>query len=205
MATVGNAVAPSSFQEWFGLNSVNHVARLITMPEAGTITAVTVFAAGKDSSVGARTAIWSPGGGVLSYSGLFTMSGAGFALGVGAWYSGGVSYHAAAGEQLYIGWARNPNGACQWPYTGSSSHYHSTSSSWPTTLAGGTHGGDIGAYATYTPDGGGGGGGGSPGVYVRRGGAWVQADGAWVRRGGVWVKAGVGAVVVRRGGVWVPA
>lgn len=199
MPQIGSSAKPTASQEWFGLNSDNHFAELFTMPEAGTITEVGFWAAGKDAGVSARACVWGAGGSLASQSGLLTLAGRSFGLGQSDEYRVGVPGVAlGAGIQFYVGLARNPNGQVQLGYNAGSSHKHKTSASWPTSLAGASdHGGDAGFYAIYEvappPSSG-------EGVYVRRGGVWVEAEGPYVRRGGVWVAADV---KVRRGGAWV--
>lgn len=200
MPTVGATGKPTAFQEWFGLNADNHFGEVLTMPEDGTIHTVGVWAAGKDAAVSARCVVWGTGGNLVAYSGLFTMAGRPFGLGQADLYEASVAVVANAGTPLYIGFARNPNGAIQLPYDGGGSHRHLASGSWPVGIEGGSdHGGNMGAYFIYTAD-------EEPppptgsGVRVRRGGAWVEVP-VYVRRSGVWVP---GDAHVRRGGGWTP-
>lgn len=195
MPDVGVTAEPTSSQEWFGGGQPNQMGQLVTMPEKGRVTKVGVWAAGKDAGASAVVVLWrGSDGAVLRQSDAFTMTGKAFAVGASDKYEKPLTSHydAAANEQLFVGFSRNPSHAVQNGYDAGGAHRHHTTSSWPATLAGSDHAATIGAYLVYELVG--------EGVYVRRAGVWIEGDGPYVRRSGVWVQADV---KVRRAGVWV--
>lgn len=198
MPTVGQTTKPTASQEWFGGGQPNQIAAFVTMPEAGRVTHVGVWAAGKDAGASAVTALWrGSDGALLRQSDAFTMVGKSFGLGQAEKYERALTatYDAAAAEVLGVGFSRNPSQAVQHGYEGAGSHRHHTTSSWPAAIAGSDHAGTIGAYLVYEVD--------TVGeVFMRRAGAWAQGQRLAVQRAGTRVDA---ETYARRGGLWVRA
>lgn len=195
MPTLGSTAERDGFVDWSGINTLNQVAMILVMPEAGTITDVGVWAAGKDADVSAKVALWHANGSLLASSALFTMAGRALAVGANDLYQRALvtPYDAPAGN-IYAGFARNPGGAAQWGYDSGGTHIEDTlTSGWPGSLTGfQSHAGTIGVYLIYEV---------GQEVWVRRSGVWVKAESVQVRRAGAWVDAT--GVAVRRGGAWV--
>ncbi len=209
MPIIGDQSKPTNGTEWFGLNSTNHFAELLTMPADGNVTAVGFWAAGKDAACDAVACVWAADGTLIAASAAFSM--AGRALGGGAGYGGDDYFvnvdpiNMASGTQFYAGFARDPAGQAMLATGGAGTHKHLLSATWPNNLYGASdHGVQMGAYAQYEaadpppppppppPSG--------ASVKARRGGAWVSAP-VWVRRNGAWVRAT--SVRMRRNGAWV--
>jgi len=156
MATAGLATKPSENQELWGLNSKNQHATLITMPGGGPwkITRVGFFAGGNGSAVTAYGCLWSPGGSLLKNTGALTIPSVGFSLGAGVEVSGPLSggYVVDGGDQLYVGFSRNPAEAVHFPTDDTGSHIdHTKTGSYPGSITASTHAGvgRIGAYVEY--------------------------------------------------------
>lgn len=153
MATIGNTAKPTAGQEWWGLNAKNQHSILITMPSNGTITSLSAWLAGKDTTASVALCVWSAGGTLLASTSTFTAASRSFALGQSDLYTAGLSSPLAvtAGTQYFIGFSRNPSQSVQFGTNGSGTHYDSTQASWPGSLASNaSHAGSIGVYATYS-------------------------------------------------------
>lgn len=151
MATLGSTSEPTTGAVYFGLNSTNHHAILLTMPEGGPweITRLGAWIAGMDATPNARLCLWSPGGSLLEMTPQFAVSnGGGLAIGASIKHEADLEtpYVATGGQQLYVGVARDPAEAMQFG-TRSGTRLDKTSASWPTSLSGaGSVSGAIGAF-----------------------------------------------------------
>lgn len=154
MATLGNTTKPATSQEWFGLNSTNHIAMALTLPAGGPwrIYRLGQWVAGQGETSRVRLCLWSAGGGLARQSDQFTAASMAFALGNTQKYEMDIDdYEVAGGTTVIVGFWRHPSDNTQHGMTGSGSHYHklSTATS-PQSLAGfSTHGGQVGAYLYY--------------------------------------------------------
>jgi len=155
MATIGNTSEPTYGQAYSGLNTWTQVAYKVTMPTAGTLTYVGVWAAGKDGySPTTYCCVWNSGGTLVAQSASFSMTNRSYGLGQSDLYYKALTtpYAASSGQVLYIGFSRNPAAAAQWGYNSSGSHYaHSNTGGYPANASFGLTGyGSTGFYATYT-------------------------------------------------------
>lgn len=155
MAEVGSHPGSWNSFAFTGLNTQGEEATLATMPEAGTVTSVSCFVGGDGSAVTARFVIWrASDGAILAQTGSFSLGSGSRSSGGQAWVTQSLSLALAAGAQIYIGWWRDPAGGAVWSLLTSGTYYRKTDNSGspgaftsPTTDGGG----QLGAYATYTP------------------------------------------------------
>ena len=150
MATLGSTAEPTTGQAFFGLNSTNHHAILLTMPAGGPweISRLGAWLAGVNASAGYRLVVWSAAGSVLGQSALLSVAGQPFALGNNTKAEANLvtPVEVAGGQQVYVGFARDPADSVQFG-TRSGSRLDKTSSSWPVSIAGGSSvSGAIGAW-----------------------------------------------------------
>jgi hypothetical protein len=149
MATVGSTTEPTTAQEWYGLNSVNNFAVLITMPAGGPwlITELGAWLAGKDESCNFKLCLWSAAGTLVAQSATLTAASQSFALGHNTKYTAALTapYEVAGGAQVYVGFARDPADNVQFG-TRSGTRIQKTSSSWPSSGGFGSASGAIGAF-----------------------------------------------------------
>lgn len=152
MPTVGNTAKPTNTQEFFGLNSTNQMAQLITMPAGGPwlITAIAAWIGGVNMTATAQLCVWGTGGALLQASGQFTVANhGGLALGASGLYSSsGFSILINGGDSVYVGWWRHPSHSVQNGRFSSGSHLHDTAGAAPETLSGFStdSSGGLGAY-----------------------------------------------------------
>lgn len=133
MATLGSTAEPTTNQTWYGLNSTNHFAILLTMPSGGPfeITRLGAWLAGQSESCNFKLCLWSSGGTLLRSSATMTAASMAFALGNNVKYEADITpYEVAGGQQVYVGFARDPNDNVQFG-TRSGSMAQWFSSSWP--------------------------------------------------------------------------
>lgn len=149
MATLGTTTEPTTSQEWFGLNTTNHFAVLLTMPSGGPweISSLGAWLAGQSESCNFKLCIWSSGGTLLASSATLTAASMGFALGNNANYESAVGpIEVNGGAQVYVGFARDPADNVQFG-TRSGSRAQWYSSGWPSSFgAWSSVSGAIGAY-----------------------------------------------------------
>lgn len=154
MATLGSTAEPTNNQEWFGINSVNHVGIALTLPSGGPwrIYRLGAWLAGKDASASVKLILWTASGSVARNSATFTAAGLAFALGNNVKYEQDITdYEVAGGTTVIVGFWRDPSDPVQHGYTNSGSHYHKTSTSGTVQSLSGfsTHAGQTGAYLYY--------------------------------------------------------
>src|SRR5688500_13804009 len=139
MPTVGNTAKPTTTQEMTGLNTGVAMAQLITMPAGGPwiITSLGAWFAGVNQQSDAALCVWSAGGGLLAYSGRFTVAnGGGLAVGASVLHTAGISLQVSGGQQIYVGWHRNPGATIQNGRYSSGSHLHDVQGGSPEALSG---------------------------------------------------------------------
>lgn len=151
MPTVGNTSNPSSTQEWFGLNSVNEMAQLVTMPAGGPwlITQVGLWLAGKDMTATITACVWNAAGTLLAQSSPFTAASRAFSNGNNVNYVANVpSVQVSGGQQVYVGFHRHSDHSVQNGRYSSGSHLHRTTGDSPDSLSSFStdSAGGIGAY-----------------------------------------------------------
>lgn len=156
MAEIGSHPGAWNSFAFTGLNLSNEEATLVTMPEAGDISSVSCFVGGDPSTtVTARFVIWrASDGAILAQTGSFTLASGARSSGGQSWVTQSLSLHLAAGDQVYIGWWRAPSGGAVWSLLTSGTYYRKTDTSGSPgsfTSPSSDSGGQLGAYATYTP------------------------------------------------------
>lgn len=133
MATLGTTTEPTTNQVWYGLNSTNHFALLLTMPSGGPweISRLGAWLAGQSETCDFKLCIWSSGGALLASSATMTASSLAFALGNNVNYEAAVGpIEVNGGTQVYVGFARDPADNIQFG-TRSGTRAQWYSASWP--------------------------------------------------------------------------
>lgn len=156
MATLGSTAEPTSGQEWFGLNTTNHFALVLTMPAGGPweITRLGAWLAGQSEACNFKLCIWSSGGTLLASSATLTAASMSFALGNNVKYEADITpVEVAGGATVHVGFARDPADNVQFG-TRSGSRKQWYSASWPVSFPGSwsTISAAIGAYIANYQD-----------------------------------------------------
>lgn len=156
MATLGTTAKPTTAQEAFGLNAVNQMSELVTLPgdssDTYKITRLGAWLGGWNETASARLVVWSAAGTKITNSGLLTIANeGGLATGNTAQYESDITeFEVAGGTQLYVGWWRDPDTNVQNGRTGSGSHVHDTAGGSVENFGAWTsHIGKVGAYLFY--------------------------------------------------------
>lgn len=150
MATLGSTAEPTTGAVYFGLNSTNHHAILLTLPSGGPweISRVGAWCAGMNETANVKVCVWSAGGSLLGQTAAFSLAGPALGIGNSTKAEGNLTTPVvvAGGTAVYVGIARDPQDNTQFS-TRSGTRLDKTSSSWPASLSGGsTVSGAIGAY-----------------------------------------------------------
>ncbi len=127
MATVGNTAEPTSTSEFWGLNSTNQMATLVTMPSGGPwlIKRLGCWLAGVNASASVRLCVWSEGGTLLAQSATISVAGLSFALGANYKTEASItSLQVSGGQKVYVGFWRSPSDDVQNGRHASGSHLH---------------------------------------------------------------------------------
>jgi len=107
--TSGAKTHVADYAEYFGAAAdEQQIACAFVMPEAGTITKVAVWMAGKDDNCSTRTAIWTNAGTLLGYSTAFWATGETFAKGASTLYNKSLQtpVNLASGSTYKIGFLK---------------------------------------------------------------------------------------------------
>lgn len=186
MATFGQTATPNFGWWWMGIGTSNQVCSQFAVPAAATITSLSCYMGGHINPVAAQCVMWDgPTGNLIRSAGSNFTSGYGASTPGGqGWHTQNITaYNANQGDNVWIGFWRDPSGRAEWSITGSGTFIVSpaagTTVASPAGLAGnynpGNPRGTIGAYATYTGNTGGGGGGGTTSrINLWNGTAWSQ-------------------------------
>ena len=150
MPTVGTTTEPTDTQVWYGLNSVNHHALVLTMPAGGpwNITRLGAWLAGMGETTDFKLCIWSSGGSLLGQTAALVGANLGLAVGNNVRYEANLitPVEVAGGASIHIGFARDPQDNTQFG-TRSGTRKQWTSGSYPTSFGSWSSvSGAIGAY-----------------------------------------------------------
>ena len=158
MATVGDTSAPGGGYYYYLTNASNVMAIQVTMPQSGTITALSAYFAGRTGggSVTARLCIWDTSGNLLAQTGDITVAAGSGTVGGQSWQTGTLTtpYVAANGQTLRIGWWRRASQSDEWTENTGGTEYQATDSSNtapPSSESFTSTSGSPGIYAIYTP------------------------------------------------------
>jgi hypothetical protein len=157
MATVGNTGTPSQTYGQYGLNASNVMAIQVTMPQAGQITSLSAYFAGKSGggNITARLCIWDTSGNLLAQTGDMTVGAGSGGIGGQSFHTANLSspYNASSGQNLRIGWWRHASQSDEWTENNGGTEYQATdsSNSAPGNETFSSVSGTPSIYATYTP------------------------------------------------------
>lgn len=155
MANVGitSTSGNNSWEEFF-VNTNNQVFMSVVMPEDGNITDLHCYFGGASGSVSARLCLWNSAGTLQRQSGAFTQPGGSASINGQSLASQSISsYSATSGQQLFIGFWRDPASSHVVSFnSGAGGTYARKFASSPTnTGSASTQGGKPSFYLTYTP------------------------------------------------------
>lgn len=152
MTTLGSTAEPTSYSEWFGLNTTNHFAIALTLPAGGPweITRIGGWLAGKDETCDFKFCVWTAGGALLGSSAQITAANLAFGLGNNVNYEGDLTtpIEVAGSTTVWVGWARDPADNVQFGAR-AGTRYQRYSASWPATMAGYSSVGGNSAIGAY--------------------------------------------------------
>jgi hypothetical protein len=150
MATLGSTAEPTTGATYYGLNTTNHFAVLLTMPAGGPweISRIGFYAAGMNETAQVRGCIWSGSGTLLGRTPSYSLAGVALAIGNSTKVEGDLEtpITVAGGAGVYVGFARDPADDTQFS-TRSGNRAQWYSSSWPSSFGSWSSvAGAIGAY-----------------------------------------------------------
>lgn len=154
MAVLGSSAQPTTYEEGFGLNSVNMIAQTLTLPAGGPwrIYQLGGWLGGWNETCIARLCLYTSGGGLVRQSSDISVASQG-AIGLGNTIQKTAvisDYVVNGGTTVYVGWWRDPDTNHQNGYTGSGTHVHDTQGQSPESFgAWSSHGGGIGCFLYY--------------------------------------------------------
>lgn len=159
MATWGWTSPAFNSWRYTGQNTDNNVSSgPAAFPEAGTVTAIVFYCAGRLGTITAQGGIWNSSGGLVGNGSAISVGQGSQSTNGQGWQSSPCSVVLTAGQIVCIGWWRNPalGSDCVWSYAPGGTEYNGTTAG---SSSIGSFGHDLtysttpGVYLVYTPTG----------------------------------------------------
>jgi hypothetical protein len=159
VATYGWGGPAWNFYRFTGQNTDNNVSSgPVSFPQAGTVTAIVFYCAGRLGTITAQGCIWNASGGLIGAGSAISVGIGGQSVGGQGWQSSPCSIVLTQGQVICMGWWRNPalGSDCVWSeqqYGGAVEYLGTTAGSSSAGSFGHdtTYAAQVGVYVVYTP------------------------------------------------------